>query len=179
MRVYETDINSCVTIIPEVFRDHRGEFVMTYFKPYVSSVSKWVEDDISVSDQFVFRGMHGDWKTWKLVQCVYGQVQLVVLDCRKGSNTCGNLNNVVLSDKVRNQILIPPGCANGHLVLSDKAVFTYKQSEFYDRESQFTFNHDKLDIKWRLDKDKFILSDRDKNGPFDELDWVPKVYLNG
>ena len=50
---------------------------------------------------------------------------------------------------------------NGHLVMSDEAVFSYKLSEYYDRESQFT-------IKWNDPMHNFfwpvkhpILSERD------------------
>ena len=59
------------------------------------------------------------------------------------------LENGVLSinflkniDKNRNQILIPPGFANGHLVMSDFGIFSYKQSTLYGGASeQFT-------VKW-------------------------------
>ena len=43
-----------------------------------------------------------------------------------------------LSDKNRKQILIPPMFGNGHLVLTDLAIFNYKQTTEYNREGQFT-----------------------------------------
>ena len=44
----------------------------------------------------------------------------------------------VLSDSNRLQVLVPPKFGNGHLVLSDKAIFHYKQNSNYDRDGQFT-----------------------------------------
>jgi len=69
-----------------------------------------------------------------------------------------------INDKNRNQILIPPGFANGHLVMSDFGIFSYKQSTLYGGPgSQFTvkWNDPKLNIPWPIDNP--ILSSRDKN----------------
>ena len=59
-------------------------------------------------------------------------------------------------------ILIPPKFGNAHYVLSEKAIFHYKQNTLYDRKSQFTINwQDKaFNFKWPCKKP--ILSKRDK-----------------
>jgi len=49
--------------------------------------------------------------------------------------------SLTLSDKNRQQVLIPPKYGNGHLVLTKQAIFHYKQNTEYNREGQFT-------IKW-------------------------------
>ena len=50
---------------------------------------------------------------------------------------------------------------NGHLVLSDLAIFNYKQTTEYDRKSQFTimWNDKDYNFKWPIKKP--ILSKRD------------------
>jgi dTDP-4-dehydrorhamnose 3,5-epimerase len=55
-----------------------------------------------------------------------------------------------LSDNNRLQVLISPRFGNGHVVLSDLAVFHYKQSSYYDRASQFTlrWNDPALGFWW-------------------------------
>jgi len=60
------------------------------------------------------------------------------------------------------QILVPPKFAIGHLVLSEKAIFHYKQSSYYDRASQFTllWNDPQLNIWWPVRNP--ILSRRDQ-----------------
>ena len=45
-----------------------------------------------------------------------------------------------MDDKKKNMILIPPKFGNAHYVLSEKAIFHYKQNTLYDRKSQFTIN---------------------------------------
>ena len=61
------------------------------------------------------------------------------------------------------QILIPPKFGNGHLITSKEAIFHYKQSTLYDRESQFTiyWNDVKLNIPWPIKNP--IISKRDNN----------------
>jgi dTDP-4-dehydrorhamnose 3,5-epimerase len=68
----------------------------------------------------------------------------------------------VLSEQNRQQVLIPPKFGNGHVVLSDQAIFHYKQSTYYNREGQFTllWNDPTLNISWPVSDP--ILSDRDR-----------------
>jgi len=125
-------IKGCAKITPTKFEDYRGEYVETYNeKAYEEAFDDifFVEDDISVSRKNVFRGMHGDGKTWKLIQCLHGEIFLGVLD----TNTKA-YRHWILNDKNRTQILVPPQCVNGHYVLSNKAIFSYKQSEYYGHE---------------------------------------------
>jgi len=58
-------------------------------------------------------------------------------------------------------VLVPPKFGNGHLVLSELAIFHYKQSTYYNRADQFTllWNDPKLDIWWPISNP--ILSRRD------------------
>ncbi len=61
-------------------------------------------------------------------------------------------------------MIVPPKFGNGHLVLSETAIFHYKQSTYYNRDGQFTimWNDPKLNIDWPIDNP--ILSDRDAGG---------------
>jgi dTDP-4-dehydrorhamnose 3,5-epimerase len=162
-------INDLVTIKPEVFYDFRGEYIETFnkdryeqFKDYDGSPISFVEDDISMSKQHVLRGLHGDSNTWKLIQCLLGEFYYVVVDMRKQSSTYLNWEYFTLSEKNRMQVLVPAGCANGHLVMSEQTIFSYKQSQYYSGMSQqFTvrWNDPKLKIYWPIAQP--ILSQRD------------------
>ncbi len=164
--INETNLPGVMLIKPEVFEDHRGQYVEIYnAKNYASPViglPPFVQDDISVSSRNVLRGIHGDDKTWKLISCLYGRIYLVVLCCDDVSPHKGMWQSFVLSDTNRHQVLVPPKHGNGHYVLSEKAVFHYKQTEYYDPTSQFTipWNHVDYDIWWPC-KDP-ILSQRDQ-----------------
>ena len=146
------------------FSDNRGTYIETFnlneFKKNIKDID-FVEDDISTSKKNVLRGIHGNFTTWKLVSCLYGKFEMIVLDYRNGSKTFGQWQKFVLSPEDFSQILVPPGFGNGHLVLSDWAVFHYKQSEYYNPSSQFTvsWRDERFDFKWSIDKP--ILSERD------------------
>jgi dTDP-4-dehydrorhamnose 3,5-epimerase len=87
-----------------------------------------------------------------------------VVDMRKDSSTYLNWESFTLNEKNRSQVLVPAGCANGHLVMSDRCIFSYKQSQYYSgMRNQFTVRWDdpKLKIYWPIQNP--ILSERDAN----------------
>jgi dTDP-4-dehydrorhamnose 3,5-epimerase len=153
-------------IIPDIHYDYRGEYIETWnYENYkVFGDIKWLQDDISTSIKHTLRGLHGDFVTWKLVQCLYGSLLQVVVDMRPDSKTYLKYDTFSINDKNRNQILVPPGFANGHLVMSDFGIFSYKQSTLYTgADKQFTvkWNDPKINILWPIENP--ILSSRDKN----------------
>ena len=162
-----------VTFRPEIFRDGRGEFTELYHEEnYVRLGAlprgvRFVEDDVSISRKGALKGLHGDRETWKLICCLRGEIQLAIVDFRSDSETYRASEIYVLDDRERRQVLIPPGCANGHLCLSESAAIFYKQSEYYrGGEHQFTlrWNDPALGIPWRIDHP--LLSERDANAPY-------------
>ena len=152
---------------PTIFRDFRGSYVETYNEKLYTGAGievKFIQDDISTSHKHVLRGIHGDDVTWKLVSCLYGEFYLVVVNWDKASSQYKQWESFTLSDQNRLQVLIPPNFGNGHVVLSETAIFHYKQNTYYDRSRQFTimWNDPELDIKWPVEKP--ILSERDSSG---------------
>jgi dTDP-4-dehydrorhamnose 3,5-epimerase len=166
MKYKRSDKLGLAIIQPDIFYDYRGEYVETWnVENYkVFGDIEFKQDDISTSVKHTLRGLHGDDKTWKLVSCIYGSLLQVVVDMRESSDTYLEYDMFSINDKNRNQILIPPGFANGHLVMSDFGIFNYKQSTLYTGAStQFTvkWNDPKLNIPWPIDNP--LLSSRDKN----------------
>ena len=149
---------------PNSFEDYRGE-LYTLFKQEEHELV-FNHDKVSVSKQNVLRGLHGDSKAWKLITCLSGEIYLVVVDNRPESDTYLAWDSIVLTDKNKKQVLVPPMFANGHLVLSSEAVFFYKWSysgEYPDVKDQFSLNwkDPNINIYWPIDNP--ILSKRDKN----------------
>ena len=141
---------------PTIFNDFRGTYVETYNEELYAKAGidiRFIQDDISVSNKNVLRGIHGDGETWKLVSCLYGEFFLVVVNWNEASPQFGQWESFTLSDQNRLQVLIPPKHGNGHLVLSELAIFHYKQNTYYNRAGQFTilWNDPKLNIKWPVD----------------------------
>ena len=163
--VEKTELEGVLLIKPDVFEDHRGLYIETYNEKLYRDLDvgvKFVQDDISVSSHHVLRGIHGDSETWKLISCLYGKFYLIVLNWDKASSQYRQWASFVLSDRNRVQILVPPKFGNGHLVLSETAIFHYKQSTYYQREKQFTVLWDdpELNIWWPIKNP--VLSRRDK-----------------
>ena len=149
---------------PTMFEDFRGSYVELYNEEIYRAAGvdvAFIQDDISTSTHHVLRGIHGDAATWKLVSCLHGRFYLVVVDMEEGSPTYRQWEGFTLSDTNRTQVLIPPHHGNGHVVLSDVAIFHYKQNTLYDRSGQFTilWNDPDYDFWWPV-KDP-ILSRRD------------------
>ena len=174
MKVLETELDNVLLFKPDIFEDFRGFFIETYneerytreIKEKTGHEVRFLQDDISVSSRNVLRGIHGDPKTWKLVDCLVGKIYLVVVNCDKGSENFRKWQDFNLSDTNRHQILIPPKFGSAHLVLSDRTIFHYKQSKYYDPGNlkQFTYGFDdpNFNIWWPI-KDP-ILSKRDELG---------------
>jgi dTDP-4-dehydrorhamnose 3,5-epimerase len=167
--VERTKLDGVLLITTKSFEDHRGWYVETYNEKSYNDQGiniKFVEDDISISTKHVLRGIHGDESTWKLISCLEGKFYLVVVNCDPASPTFGQWQSFDLSEYNRQQVLVPPKYGNGHLVLSDRAIFSYKQSCYYNPTKQFTYRWDdpRFNIWWPIKNP--ILSMRDEFGKF-------------
>jgi dTDP-4-dehydrorhamnose 3,5-epimerase len=168
-KVTNSQLAGVKLIQPDIFEDFRGQYVEIYnteeYHRYGIDIP-FVQDDISVSARNVLRGIHGDFETYKLVSCLHGKFYLVVVNCDRESPEFGKWEGFTLSDCNRHQVLIPPKHGNGHVVLSDQAIFHYKQSTYYNPKGQFTFrwNDPELGIWWPIAEP--ILSRRDSEGRF-------------
>ena len=116
----------------------------------------------------VFRGIHGDNKTWKLVSCISGKCISIIVNCDKKSKNYGKSEKFILSSNNYFQILIPPKFGNSFYVLSKIAIFHYKQTNYYrGQKRQFTYNINDPFLKINLFKNKnIIISKRDKTAKF-------------
>ena len=169
MIVEKTKLNGVLLIKLEVFEDHRGYYIETYNEDVYKKNGidvKFVQDDISVSKKNVLRGIHGDRETWKLISCLEGEFYLVLINNDESSSQYKQRASFTLSEQNRIQILVPPRFGVGHLVISKRAIFHYKQSTYYNPKEQFTivWNDPEYKIFWPSKNP--ILSKRDKAGYF-------------
>lgn len=167
MIVEKTNLEGVLKIALEVFEDYRGYYIETYNEDLYKKNGigvKFIQDDISVSQKNVLRGIHGDQDTCKLISCLEGKFYLVVVNNDEYSPQYKQWESFTLSEQNRIQILVPPKFGNGHLVLSKRAIFHYKQNTYYKPKSQFTIRWDdpEYNIWWPLKNP--ILSQRDEVG---------------
>jgi dTDP-4-dehydrorhamnose 3,5-epimerase len=165
LNVEKTGLKGVLAITPPTnFEDFRGSYVEIYNHELFQAAGitqDFIQDDISTSTRGVLRGIHGDGKTWKLISCLYGSFYFVVLNNDPESDEYKKSIAFTLSDRNRLQILVPPNFGNGHLVMSDEAIFHYKQTTTYDRSSQFTIKWNDPDYSIWWPTTSPILSQRD------------------
>jgi len=139
---------------PEPFQDHRGDIWTLWERGGILPGDlEFRLCKIAKSKKNVLRGLHGDFKTWKYMSCVHGEVQFVIVDVREESDTYLQCEEYVLSDKNHKGVLVPPGFANGHLCLSDECLYHYLMSyegEYIEphEQRQLFWNDDRLNINW-------------------------------
>ena len=83
----------------------------------------------------------------------------------KASPTYGQYDSILLNDKNRTAIWIPPGFAHGFETLEDNTIVLYKCSNYYNGLCEGGINpfDSQINIPWYTDPAKRIVSDRDLN----------------
>ena len=167
IEVSKTNLEGVLLLNRKSFEDHRGEYVELYNNKLFKEAGikyDFVEDDVSTSFRGVLKGLHGDSETAKLISCLQGKFYLVVLNYDESSKDFGKWQSFVLSAANKHSVLIPPKFGNGHQCLSDKTIFHYKQSAYYDPSHQFTikYNDPRFNIWWPIKNP--VLSKRDEEG---------------
>ena len=164
-----TEILGVYILSPSVSEDVRGNIWTSFLKDEVEKLLPdnlyFKHDKFSTSKHNVLRGIHGDTKSWKLVTCVYGEIQQVVVDMRQDSPTYQKWQDFIINKKNQQLILIPPNMGNAYYVNSPEAVYHYKYAyngDYIDADEQFSvgWDDDEIGIKWLSNTP--ILSNRDK-----------------
>jgi len=171
MQIFDLKLNGVKLIVPDIYNDERGYFFESFnYEKYKNNDidNEWIQDNESKSTYGVLRGLHYQLPPYtqaKLVRVIKGKVLDVVVDIRKNSNTFGRHISVELSEDNKYQLYIPRGFAHGFVVLSEEAIFSYKCDNIYmkSHEAGILYNDKELNIDWKIDLSKAIISDKDKN----------------
>ncbi|WP_439152762.1 dTDP-4-dehydrorhamnose 3,5-epimerase [Winogradskyella sp.] len=170
MKVIETKLKDCFILQPKVFTDNRGYFFESFnqksFDRELAQNISFVQDNESFSSKGVLRGLHyqrGIYAQAKLVRVITGKVLDVAVDIRRNSPTFGQHVSVELSEENKKQLYVPRGFAHGFVVLSNKAVFSYKCDKYYNKESEagIIYNDPNLNIDWQVPENDLIISEKD------------------
>jgi len=178
MKFIKTEIEGLIILEPTIFRDDRGMFMETFntrsFQVNGIEVN-FVQDNQSHSQKGVIRGLHFQKEPHaqgKLVRVIAGAALDVVVDIRSRSSTFGKSFSIELNAENKKMLWIPPGFAHGFESLEDNTIFTYKVSQYYNKESEagILYNDPELGIKWRTKNP--IVSDKDM-----ELSGLKKIEI--
>ena len=164
MKVIRTAIPEVLVIEPKVFGDARGFFLESWnerdFDAAVGRKVRFVQDNHSASSRNVLRGLHYQVgrPQGKLVRVVAGEVFDVVVDLRRSSPTFGRAVGERLSAENHRMLWVPEGFAHGFLVLSERAEFLYKTTDYYSPEDERTllWNDPALGVAWPIETEPLL-----------------------
>lgn len=173
MPFIKTDFPGLLIFEPKVFTDSRGYFYESYNENTCKAEGvdiKFVQDNQASSEYGVIRGLHYQLEPFaqtKFIRVLSGRILDVVVDLRKGSPSFGKVFSQELSAENHLQLLVPKGFAHGYSVLSKTAEVFYKCDEFYnkDHEAGLAYNDISLNIDWKIEAGKEIISMKDLNQP--------------
>jgi len=159
MKAIPTAIPEVLILEPAVFGDARGAFFESWnqraFDALAGREVRFVQDNHSSSVRGVLRGLHYQLQNpqGKLVRVTEGEVFDVAVDLRRGAPTFGRWVGERLSADNRRMLWIPEGFAHGFLVLSERAQFLYKATDYYApaHERTLLWNDPALGISWPLE----------------------------
>jgi dTDP-4-dehydrorhamnose 3,5-epimerase len=181
VKVVRTALSGVVVLEPRVFGDARGFFFESWnrraFAEAIGGDVDFVQDNHSASERNVLRGLHYQVRQaqGKLVRSLAGEVYDVVVDLRRSSPTFGKWIGERLSAENHRMLWVPPGFAHGFLVLSERAEFLYKTTDYYapEHERSLLWNDPALGIEWPL-AGAPLLKPRDAAGtPLAEAETYP------
>ena len=136
------EVSGAMLITYNSFQDLRGEIYSTYDASLEAKLgSQFLHDKFVQNRANCLRGMHGDYKTSKIVTCLSGKITQVILDVRKGSDTYGGSYSLDITPDCLSSLLIPAGVANG-FYSPLKSLYHYKLSyvgNYADADSQFSY----------------------------------------
>lgn len=171
MNLVETPIKDLFVIEPKIWKDARGYFYESFSAKFFTDHNinaNFVQDNQSSSQKGTLRGLHAQappFAQGKLVRVIKGSVIDIAVDIRKESATYGQHFNIELSAENHKQLWVPPGFLHGFLTLEDDTIFTYKVTNYYDKNSEIgvVWNDPTLNINWneQLNKSELLLSDKD------------------
>jgi dTDP-4-dehydrorhamnose 3,5-epimerase len=99
----------------------------------------------------------------------------VAVDLRRSSPTFGRWVGERLSAQNHRMLWVPPGFAHGFLVLSDRAEFLYKATDYYapQHERTLLWNDPALGIAWPLEGEPLLKPKDAAGAPLAQAETFP------
>jgi dTDP-4-dehydrorhamnose 3,5-epimerase len=172
VNLQELEISGLFVAESRVFGDDRG-FFREWFKLsdfHATGLTFSTEQsNLSMSTRNVVRGLHYSLAPRgqaKVVTCVYGSLDDVIVDIRVGSPTFGRVVTVPLAADQGTTVVLPAGVAHGFCVTSDTAALSYLLSSPFDAANEWEINplDPDIDVPWNL-SGVAILSEKDAAAP--------------
>lgn len=165
-------------VVPQTFKDNRGEFTEGFVQHKLSKATgvdfEVAQMNISTSVRGTVRGIHfaqvppGQ---AKYVQCTAGAIMDFIVDLRLGSPTFGQWDSVQLESSLHNAVHIPSGFGHAFQALSESATVVYLCDSPYAPNVELGINPLDSTIGLQFPLDSHVLSPKDLGAPqLSELD---------
>lgn len=169
MKFIPTSLNGVFIIEAQRLSDERGWFSRLFCKEELKTIGSFNISQINQSfnsKKGTLRGMHYQnmpHAESKIVQCLQGCVQDVIVDLRKNSATFLKYFSVVLSGSDSKMVYIPKGCAHGFLAMEDNSMLLYFHDTPYTPgfEGGIKWDDPKVNVKWKFKP--LFMSEKDLN----------------
>ena len=172
MKIQEMKLSGAFEITPTLHVDSRGFLARTYDQDTFKNEKidrRWVQESWShTENKFTVRGLHVQFSPYtetKLVSIINGKMMWVIVDVRKGSDTFGKWDSVLLSSEERNSLFVERGFAHGCLSLTDNCDLLLKSDcEFIEgKGTGILWNDPIIGINWGETHKTPIISERDQS----------------
>jgi dTDP-4-dehydrorhamnose 3,5-epimerase len=172
MRFTALPLPGAVLVRLEPHRDERGFFARSFCEQEFAAAglpTAWPQMNISFNARAgTVRGMHFQHPPHeepKLVRCVRGAIQDVIIDLRPGSATLGQHVSARLDADNGDALYVPPGFAHGFQTLADDTEVLYLMGAMFEPAAQDGVRWDDpaFGIAWPLPV--AAISERDRAYP--------------
>jgi dTDP-4-dehydrorhamnose 3,5-epimerase len=172
VNLHELSIPGVVVATSPVWSDDRG-----YFREWFKSSDfadagvdfRTEQSNLSMSIRNVVRGLHYSLAPEgqaKVVTCVFGELDDVIVDIRVGSPAFGRVEVVHLAADLGHTVFLPKGVAHGFCVTSEVAALSYLLSSPFNAAMELEIDpfDDELKVPWTIDGEP-VVSEKDATAP--------------
>lgn len=171
-RVKGLEVEGCYLITPTVSMESTCDLINIFsesqFNIYGLS-TEFKEEYYAIAKSGTVRGMHFQLPPEghdKLITCIVGEIEDIVIDLRKESKTFGKFTKVNLNEENKNLIYVPSGCAHGYYISGNKeALIYYKVTKPFIRSLRGGVHWNSLNIPWSFDYNKVLVENEDTTWP--------------
>ena len=172
MNLSELSIPGVFLLESPVWGDERG-FFREWFKraDFASAGLNFAAEqaNLSMSKRNVVRGLHYSLAPEgqaKVVTCVFGEIDDVIVDVRVGSATFGQVEIVHLGEEEGWSVLLPAGVAHGFCVTSEDAALCYLLSSGFNAALELEIDpfDPQINVAWNVSGQP-IVSAKDAQAP--------------
>ena len=169
LMVKTTSIQGLLILERPKHQDERGFFREIFHLDEVEEALNaefnGIQMNHAYSEPSVLRGIHAE--SWnKIVYPINGQIFAAIADIRTDSPTFGKVETFVIDDLNKIALFVSKGLANSYCVTFDAPVdYIYLVDSYYDGTDTraVAWDDPDLNIAWPIERDKMIISQRDKD----------------